>query len=224
MSSLLPAIEIATAPAPEFAVLWFHGLGADGNDFAPAVPYLRLPPGLPVRFVFPHAPSMAVTCNGGYRMPAWYDILSADGIDRQVDQAGIDTSRAAIRRLIAREVERGIPEERIVLAGFSQGGAMAYTMGLTHPRPLAGIVALSAYIPAPDLLVPAEMEANRATPLFVGHGTEDDVVPMALGQRARDALIGQAYDLTWRTYPIPHTVSEVELADIGAWIAGRFQH
>lgn len=222
MSALLPAIEIETAPAPRHAVIWLHGLGADGSDFAPVIPYLGLPSGLAVRFIFPHAPEMPVTCNGGYVMPAWYDITYIDGIDRGVDEAGIAASAQAIRRLIARENERGIASDRIVLAGFSQGGAMAYTVGLTHPQRLAGIVALSAYLPAPGLLVTDLLPPNRRTPLFAGHGTDDDVVPLQLGTQARDWLQQSGYTLDWHTYDLPHSVNESEIADIGRWLAARF--
>jgi len=221
MPSLLPAIEIETAPQPRFAVIWLHGLGADGSDFVPIVPHLRLPATPGVRFVFPHAPAIPVTCNGGYVMPAWYDITYIDGIDRGVDEAGIAASCRAIRQLIERENARGIPTGNIVLAGFSQGGAMAYTVGLTHPQALAGIVALSAYIPAPGLLAADSLPANRRTPIFAGHGDEDDVVPLQLGMAARDSLLRQGYDLAWHTYPMPHSVCEEEIAAIGAWLTAR---
>ncbi len=145
-------VEIETAPNPTFTVIWLHGLGADGNDFVPIVPELGLPKSAAVRFIFPHAEQMPVTINGGYRMPAWYDILSLDGSNRKIDEAGILATRNRIRALITRENARGIPCERIVLAGFSQGGSMAYTIGLTQPEKLAGIMPLSAYLPAPDLL------------------------------------------------------------------------
>ena len=222
MSALLPAIEIETAPAPRHAVIWLHGLGADGSDFVPVIPYLGLPADLAVRFIFPHAPAMPVTCNGGYVMPAWYDITYIDGIDRGVDEAGIAASAQAIRCLIARENERGIASENIVLAGFSQGGAMAYTVGLTHPQRLAGIVALSAYLPAPGLLAPRLLPPNCRTPLFAGHGTDDDVVPLQLGAQARDWLQQAGYTVDWHTYVLPHSVNEAEIADIGRWLATRF--
>lgn len=222
-TALLPAIELETAPAPRYAVIWLHGLGADGNDFVPVVPYLGLPPSLAVRFIFPHAPTMPVTCNAGYVMPAWYDIISLSKEDRAVDEVGVRRSCAAIRQLIARENERGVPTRNIVIAGFSQGGAMAYTLGLTHPETLAGIVALSAYIPAPGLLVDEELAANRHTPIFAGHGTDDDVVGFELGQRAHDHLQGLQYDIAWHPYPgMPHSVCDEEIADIGAWLTARF--
>lgn len=222
MSSLLPAIEIETGPQPRHAVIWLHGLGADGSDFVPVISYLGLPPDLAVRFIFPHAPAMPVTCNGGYVMPAWYDITYIDGIDRGVDEAGIVASCTAIRRLIERENGRGIASGNIVLAGFSQGGAMAYTIGLTHPQRLAGIVALSAYIPAAALLAEDLLGPNRNTPLFAGHGTDDDVVPLQLGVQARDWLRQAGYAVSWHTYDLPHSVNEAEIADIGAWLASRF--
>jgi phospholipase/carboxylesterase len=222
MSDYLPAIEVQTSAQPEFAVIWLHGLGADGSDFEPIVPELGLPDDLGVRFVFPHAPMQAVTCNNGYVMRAWYDILDIDGIERQVDEAGILASTEAIRRLIARENQRGIASERIVLAGFSQGGALAYSAGLTHPQKLAGIVALSAYLPAPGLLLPEQLAANRQTPIFAGHGSEDDVVPQQLGINARDRLLEQGYALSWHSYPMPHSVCLEEIADIGRWLAARF--
>ncbi len=223
MSDLLDAIELETAANPQFAVIWLHGLGADGSDFAPVVPHLGLPAGLAVRFVFPHAPAMPVTCNNGYVMPAWYDILDIDGLSRRVDEAGILASAVAIRRLIARENARGIATANIVLAGFSQGGAMAYSVGLTHPDKLAGIIALSAYLPAPGLLQDDVQSANRQTPIFVGHGTQDDVVPAALGRQAYATLQAQGYNLTWHDYPLPHSVCMEEIVDIGAWLNERFQ-
>jgi phospholipase/carboxylesterase len=222
MPSLLPAIEIETAANPGFAVIWLHGLGADGNDFVPIIPHLDLPESLAVRFIFPHAPAMPVTCNGGYVMPAWYDITYIDGSKRGVDEAGILISRDAIRALITRENERGIPCRNIVLAGFSQGGAMAYSAGLTHPERLAGIIALSAYIPAPGLLAGDALMANRLTPIFVGHGREDDVVPRELGRQAHDLLHDQGYTIVWHDYAMEHAVCAEEIADIGQWLHTRF--
>jgi len=222
MSELLPAIEIETAPDPRCAVIWMHGLGADGGDFAPVVPELRLPASPGVRFIFPHAPAIAVTCNGGYVMPAWYDIYSLDEAGRRADEAGIQASCDAIRALVARENARGIPCSRIVLAGFSQGGAIAYTAGLTHPEPLAGIVALSTYIPAAAALAAKANAANDATPVFAAHGTQDDVVPLQLGVAARDFIQAREHPLTWQTYPMGHSVCLEEIVAIGAWLAERF--
>lgn len=217
----LQTIERETGPQPQYAVIWMHGLGANGYDFFPVVPELGLPASTPVRFVFPHAPEIPVTVNGGYVMPAWYDILSMDGIDRRIDVEGIHRSVDAVRELIAREVERGIPEEHIVLAGFSQGGVVSLVAGLSHPRPLAGIIALSTYLPSR-----AEWtfsEANRATPVLVAHGTHDPVVPYALGQQITRQLQGEGYAVQWHSYPMPHSVCFPEMQDLGAWLRARFQ-
>ena len=207
-----------TAPATA-TVLLLHGLGADGWDFVPIVNELAL--AMPVRWIFPHAPERAVTVNAGYVMRAWYDILSIDGIDRVGDEAGIRASVAAIRRLIARENERGVRSGRIVLAGFSQGGAMAYSAGLTHPETLAGIIALSAYIPSPGLVDEERSAANRQTPIFAAHGSFDEVVPPQLGLAARDRLRADGYALEWHSYPIPHAVCIEEIEAVGAWLAAR---
>lgn len=218
--ALLPAIEVETGAHPTHAVIWLHGLGADGHDFAPIVPYLGLPAGLAVRFIFPHAPTMPVTCNGGYVMPAWYDIISLSRNERRVDSQGVLNSCTAIRRLIARENERGIPTRNIVIAGFSQGGAIAYTLGLTHPEPLAGIIALSTYLPAPELLQDELLAANRQTPIFAAHGSDDDVVGFDLGLAAAERLQAAGYALTWQRYvDMPHAVCEEEIGEIGAWLA-----
>jgi phospholipase/carboxylesterase len=221
MDEILPAIEVETAPKPPFAVIWMHGLGADGSDFEPVVPELGLDDCPGVRFIFPHAPEMPVTCNGGYVMRAWYDIVSLDGTSRSADEAGILRSRQAIRRLIARENQRGVPCSRLFLAGFSQGGAVAYTTALTHPEALAGIIALSTYIPTPKLLEAEATDANKALPIFAAHGTEDDVVLSQLGIRARDFLTGQGYRVAWHEYPIPHSVCLEEIEDIGRWLRER---
>lgn len=223
MSNLLPAIEIETAPNPTHAVIWMHGLGADGNDFVPVVPELGLPSTPAIRFVFPNAPAIPVTCNGGYVMPAWYDILSLDDAGRQADEAGIWKSCEAVRALIARENARGIPSDRIVLAGFSQGGAIAYTTALTHPETLAGVIALSTYIPSTALIAKHVAPANAATPIFAAHGTEDGVVPLALGTRARDHLTAQGQPVAWHTYRMAHSVCMEEIADIGGWLKERLQ-
>jgi len=219
-TALLPAIEVETGAQPQHAVIWLHGLGADGNDFVPIVPYLGLPEALSVRFIFPHAPSMPVTCNGGYVMPAWYDIISLSRDERRIDSAGVLRSCAAIRALIARENQRGIPTRNIVIAGFSQGGAIAYTLGLTHPEKLAGIIALSTYLPDPTLLAPEQLAANRATAIFAAHGNEDDVVGFDLGLAAAERLQAAGYALTWQRYEgMPHAVCEEEIAEIGAWLS-----
>lgn len=223
MNALLPAIEIATGDAPEFTVIWLHGLGADGHDFAPIVPELGLPETPAVRFIFPHAPAMPVTCNGGYVMPAWYDIVSLEPHSRQVDAAGLLRSRDAVRALIARENARGIPSRNIVLAGFSQGGAVAYVTALTHPEPLAGLIALSTYLPLPQVIVDEATAANAQLPILAAHGRFDDVVSPALGMQARDFLSGRGYRIDWREYPMPHAVCDEEIADIGAWLRARLE-
>jgi phospholipase/carboxylesterase len=218
MDDLLPAIEIETAAVPRYSVIWMHGLGADGSDFEPVVPELGLDGGPGVRFVFPHAPQIAVTCNGGYVMPAWYDIVSLDANNRTVDEGGILASRLAIRRLIERENRRGVPCARIFLAGFSQGGAVAYTTALTHAEALAGVIGLSTYIPTPQLLEREATTANRALPIFAAHGSDDDVVSPELGIRARDFLVRQGYLVEWHEYPMPHSVCLEEVREIGRWL------
>jgi phospholipase/carboxylesterase len=223
MTEILPAIEIETAPKPDFSVIWLHGLGADGSDFEPIVPELGLPDDARVRFVFPHAPMIPVTCNGGYVMRAWYDIKTLDGSSRDVDEAGVLASCAAVRALIARENALGVPTHRIVLAGFSQGGAIAYTAALSHPEKLAGVIALSTYLPARQWLLDSLSEANRTTPIFAAHGSHDDVVRPALGEAARDTLLAQGYTLAWHSYRMPHSVCIDEIAAIGRWLSDRLR-
>ena len=215
---LLSCLELETTDSPEFAVIWMHGLGADGSDFVPVIPELGLQTEIGIRFIFPNAPEMPVTCNGGYVMPAWYDIISLDSTSRVVDEAGILHTREQIRQLILRENQRGIPTSRIVLAGFSQGGAIAYTTALTHPERLAGIIALSTYIPSQALIESELSPANAGLPIFAAHGTEDDVVAPELGIRARDYLIGKGYPVSWREYPMPHSLCIEEVLDIGEWL------
>lgn len=210
-----------TAPNPTLTVIWLHGLGADGNDFVPVIPELGLPADAAVRFVFPNAPEMAVTINGGYVMPAWYDILSLDGAQRQVDEAGILASREAIRALIAAENARGTPSARIVLAGFSQGGAIAWLTGLTHVEPLAGIIALSTYLPTPGRLRDEVNAACLGMPLLAMHGRHDDVVPASMGQAAVAVVSDLGGTVAWRDYPMAHQVCLPQLRDIGAWLADR---
>jgi phospholipase/carboxylesterase len=215
---LLSCLELETTGSPEFAVIWMHGLGADGSDFVPVIPELGLNTEVGIRFIFPNAPEMSVTCNGGYVMPAWYDIISLDSTSRVVDEAGLLHTREQIRRLILRENQRGIPNSRIVLAGFSQGGAIAYTTALTHPVRLAGIIALSTYIPSQTLIENEFSIAHAGLPIFAAHGTEDDVVVPELGIRARDYLVGKGYPVFWREYPMPHSLCIEEVLDIGEWL------
>lgn len=221
MNELLPAIELETAPNPRFSVIWLHGLGADGNDFAPIVPELGLAPNLPIRFIFPHAPMIPVTCNNGYVMRAWYDIRFFDKIERHADESGVVASRTAIRALIQRENERGIDTKHIFLAGFSQGGAIAYAAGLTHPDQLAGIIALSTYIPSPELLQREFVTLRCDTPIFAAHGSMDPVVPIQLGELARKTVQSLGCEVQWQTYPMQHSVCMEEIAAIGAWLRAR---
>lgn len=209
--SLLPAIEQETRPNPDAAVIWLHGLGANGYDFAPIVPELNLPVELGIRFIFPHAPSIAVTVNNGFVMPAWFDILEMD-IDRKVDSDQLLVSAAAINRLIDRELERGIDSRRILLAGFSQGGAVAYQVALTHPKPLGGLVAMSTYFATSDLITLSE--ANLDLPIEIQHGVYDPVVPQALGIRAAEFLKDHGYAVIFRTYPMDHSVCSQQISHI----------
>lgn len=213
------SIEILTGENPTASVIWLHGLGADGHDFEAIVPELQLPATLAVRFVFPHAPFMPISCNNGYVMRAWYDIKYFDSINREADVDGVQMSVGIVRELIARENERGIPTNRIILAGFSQGGAIAYTAGLTHPEKLAGIVALSTYLPAPELLKAADTTANLATPVFAAHGSMDPVVPVRLGEAACREVSAMGNPTGWQTYPMQHSVCLPEILAIGEFIA-----
>jgi phospholipase/carboxylesterase len=217
----LPAIEVETHDNPRYAVIWMHGLGADGSDFVPVVPELGLVDAPGVRFVFPHAPEIPVTCNGGYVMRAWYDIVSLDSSSREIDEAGIVHSRAAIRRLIARENRRGIPSARIFLAGFSQGGAVAHLTAMTHDEALAGVIALSTYIPCGELLARERTEVNRDIAIFAAHGRADDVVSPELGRRARDLLVRLGYRVDWHEYPMPHAVCLEEIHLLAGWLRDR---
>jgi len=214
----LPAVEIEPETRARAAVIWLHGLGADGHDFEPIVPYLGLD-GLGVRFVFPHAPPRSVTINMGMRMPAWYDIRALD-LDRDADRDGIEDSARRVRDLLRRENERGIPTNDIVLVGFSQGGAIALHVGLRHPERLAGIGALSTYLVASETLEAEALQA-KDVPIFQGHGTEDPMVPYAHGTAARDRLAKLGYDVEWKSYPMAHEVCPEEVRDLGAWLVRR---
>lgn len=219
----MPAIEVETGVNPAFSIIWMHGLGADGSDFEAIVPELGLNKATAVRFIFPHAPMIPVTCNGGYVMRAWYDIISLDSTSRSVDEEGIVHSCAAIRKLIVREIERGIPSQRIFIAGFSQGGAIAYTTALTYPEKLAGVICLSAYIPSARLLDEELSDANKTIPIFAAHGTQDDVVSFGLGLRAKETLNARGYQLDWHTYPMPHSVCLEEIIALGKWLQARME-
>jgi phospholipase/carboxylesterase len=218
MADRLEAIEIETAESPGASVIWMHGLGADGHDFVDVVPELGLPARPGVRFVFPHAPMRPVTINGGYVMRAWYDIRDDGGVRRE-DAAGVRASQKAIEALIAREKERGVPAAAIVLAGFSQGGAMALHTALRHPERLAGVMALSCSLPLAEALAAEPAPANRDVPIFMAHGTHDPMIPMARALRARETLAGLGYRLEWHEYPMPHSVCLEEIRDISAWLA-----
>jgi len=217
MSELLQTIEIETGKHPNASVIWLHGLGADGNDFVPVVNELGLPDDLAVRFIFPHAPMMPVTINNGYVMRAWYDV-SFDGLDKRPDERGIRASQAAIEQLLARENARGVPARRIVLAGFSQGGAMTLHTGLRHAQRLAGLMVLSSYLPLPHTLEAERSPANATTPILMVHGEDDPVIPIDLAERSVTQLRGLGYEVDWRAYPMEHSVCLDEIADIGEWL------
>jgi phospholipase/carboxylesterase len=221
--NLLDCIETQTGPAPTWSVLWLHGLGADGNDFAPIVPQL-LRPGWPaLRFVFPHAPVRPVTINGGVRMRAWYDILAfGSDFTRSEDETGVRNSIAQVETLIARETERGVPASRILLAGFSQGGAIALATGLRRTDSLAGIVALSTYLPLAAASLAEATAPGRATPVFMAHGRFDPVLPQLLGERSRDALLGIGMAVEWHSYPMQHQVCAEEIDALAIWLGRRF--
>ena len=209
-------ISFDTAPNPRHALIWLHGLGADGSDFVPVIPELGLPAGTALRCIFPHAPLQPVSCNGGYVMRAWYDILSLSPLERRIDTAGLQASCALVEALIAREEARGILASRIVLAGFSQGGAVAYSTALARSGALAGVVALSTYIPAPELL--GQLPQHRQLPVFAAHGDADEVVAPALGLAARDLLLAGGLQPEWHSYPMGHEVCLEEIRDLGRWL------
>ena len=218
--SHLPCVEVGPESQARASVIWMHGLGANGHDFEPVVPELHLPQELAVRFVFPHAPAMPVTINNGYVMPAWYDITEMS-IGQNVDIQGLLRSADAVRLLIDREVERGIDSRRIVIAGFSQGGAVGYQVALTHPEPLAGLLALSAYFATATTIHPDP--ANVSLPVSIYHGTADPIVPEFLGRESRDALVRLGYRPDYKTYPMQHAVCMEEITDISrvlqAWLS-----
>lgn len=213
-------MEIETGPVPAASIIWLHGLGADGHDFVPIVDELDLAPLGDVRFVFPHAPSIPVTINGGYIMPAWYDIRRSD-LSIEHDEAGIRRSAKAVACLIEREIMRGMDSRRIVLAGFSQGGAMALHVGLRFPEALAGIAALSAYLLLPEGLAHEMAADKRGLPVFLGHGIDDAVVPFALGDKTRQRLQALGLSVDWHTYPMAHTVCSEEIRHLSAWLHAR---
>ena len=217
---LLEAIEIETGAKPQASVIWMHGLGADGNDFVPVVQELGLKGSPDIRFIFPHAPMQPVTINNGYVMRAWYDVKWGDleGNSKQADEKGVRASQAAVCQLIERETSRGIAADKIVLAGFSQGGAVALQTGLRYAHKLAGVMALSTYLPLAETFAHEATAENRQTPIFMAHGTQDGVVPYEMGTRSRDVLVQNGYEVEWREYPMAHSVCLPEIGHIGAWL------
>ena len=216
MTQLLETIETETGGRPDAAVIWLHGLGADGHDFEPLVPELRLPGRLAVRFVFPHAPVRPVTINQGMRMRAWYDIVQLGG--GREDEAGIRASQQQLEALVERECARGIAPQRVVLAGFSQGGAIALQTALRFRERLAGTLALSTYLPLAAKLDAERNAAAREMPILMAHGTQDPMISIDHARRSRDLLVGLGYKVDWREYPMPHSVCAQEISDIAAWL------
>lgn len=215
LDQYLQTVEVETGGQPEAAILWLHGLGADGHDFEPIVTELNLP--FPVRYIFPHAPVRKVTINNGMAMRAWYDIYSFDR-GGPVDEAGMRDSQTRIEALLEREAQRGVPPENTVMAGFSQGGAIALQTALAYPQKLAGIMGLSCYLPLQDGFENYCSEENQATSVFLGHGSMDPVLPQALGENARDFLIEHGYAVEWHSYPVAHGVCPPEIRDVARWL------
>jgi len=220
MTAILSHIVLESGKQPQYSIIWLHGLGADGQDFVPMVDELKLP--VAVRYLFPHAPQRPVTINGGFVMRAWYDIAS-DKIEAEQDSAGIRASQADIEALIAQEVSRGIPPQHIFLAGFSQGGAIALHTALRQTAPLAGVLALSTYLPLPESTQAEATTLSRQTPIFMAHGRDDTIVPCSLGAASRACLLEQGYTVAWHEYAMQHSVNEKELRDIEAWLKNRME-
>jgi phospholipase/carboxylesterase len=215
----LETIELETGASPDAAVIWLHGLGADGNDFAPIIPQLNLPAELAIRFIFPHAPVRPITINQGYQMPGWYDVSSLNIVDKE-DETGINESCNAIRVLCQKQRESGIASERIILAGFSQGGAVALYCGLSHPEKLGGIMALSTYLPRCTQL----NDINQDIGIFMAHGSQDDVVNPHFGELSRQHLEKSGYTVQWHEYAMPHSVCMDEIQDIRNWLIQVLDH
>lgn len=216
----MDALTVDTGPEPAWTVIRLHGLGADGHDFEPIVPLLVAPHWPSIRFVFPHAPMRPVTVNGGMRMRAWYDISALD-LDRTQDEAGIRASRALVAGYVTKERERGMASGKIFLAGFSQGGAMTVASGVTYPERLAGLIVLSGYVPIADSLDRERHPESHGVAVFQGHGTHDPIVPLQLGEHSRAWLAARGHPVAWKTYPIPHSVSPEEVADLRMWMESR---
>lgn len=217
MSELLPYVTVEPTSVHKATVIWLHGLGADGHDFEPIVPELKLPAELGVKFVFPHAPVIPVTINGGYQMRAWYDIRNAD-LSQREDEAGVRQSAKQVEQLINHEIEQGIPADRIILAGFSQGGAIALHLATRLEKKLAGIIALSTYLTVPDKLADEKTDANLDTKIFMAHGQQDPVVPMQRGQFSAKVLEENGFKVQWSDYPMPHAVCLEEIQALGKYI------
>ena len=218
---MLDTVENETGADPQWSVLWLHGLGADGHDFAPIVPELVRPHWPAIRFVFPHAPVQPITINNGVPMRAWYDIVSADFRSR-ADSAGVDASIVELELLIEREIARGIPAERILLAGFSQGGAVILSALLRRTRPLAGLIALSTYLPDPAKAAAARGADAISVPVFMAHGTQDPVIPVAIAEHTAQTLSALGLPVQWHTYTMAHQVCAEELHALGDWLEARF--
>jgi phospholipase/carboxylesterase len=217
---LLDTIEHETGPAPRWSVVWLHGLGADGRDFAPIVPELVRRDWPPLRFVFPHAPVRPVTINNGMAMRAWYDIVDFDLANR-ADEAGVAASVAQVEALVANEVARGVPRSRVFLAGFSQGGAVSLAAALRSAEPLAGLVALSTYVPSAGKAAAVLAAGASAQPVFMAHGRQDPVVPFQAGEQSAALLRSLGFDVDWHAYPMPHSVCVEEIRDLGDWMSRR---
>ncbi len=215
--SLLPAIELVTQRNPTASIIWLHGLGADGYDFVPVVKELQIPESLAIRFIFPEAPIQPVTVNNGMHMRAWYDV-AYDGLERRPDDAGVLRSVEALDALVAHEITRGIPARRIVLAGFSQGGAVALTCGTRHSQRLGGILALSTYLPMPDQLPRADVRGHSDLPIFMAHGSQDNVIPLRMAESSRTRLAEQGYPVEWHEYPMAHSLCMEEVEAISQWL------
>ena len=215
-------LELNTGANPKGSVIWMHGLGADCWDFVPVVKELGLPEELQLRFIFPQAPSRPITINNGHVMPGWYDIAMTQ-LERKADEGGIRESQGLIDQLIEREISRGVAADKIILAGFSQGGAIALQTALRHPQELGGILALSTYLTLQESLPAEKSAANARIPIFMAHGTQDPVIPLALARASRDKLQEQGYQVEWREYPMPHSVVMEEIEQIGLWLVKRFK-
>lgn len=217
--NVLPTIEIESASSAQRSIILLHGLGADGSDFVPLVSELHLPISLCVRFIFPHAPHMPVTINNGYEMRAWFDIDNLSPAAK-IDEKGIAASVTMLEELVKREESRGIETNNIILAGFSQGAVIALTTGLRYPKPLAGLLVLSSYLPLADKVLQNASSVNRQIPIFIAHGTEDPIVPYALGKASYVTLKQAGYPVSWHSYPMPHSICASEINDISQWMQG----